>query len=263
MKKKIGSIIAVAIISVLFWISLFPWLKAGAGFGDIYAWLPPLLGICVLGAFISVSLILIEEVAWWIAISLVSAMPILMFGANPYYLFFLVALMFGIWFTARDIRVEIHERLKISVRGIVGRHMRYLLVPLMLGVSLAYFYSPQLHEKVKGGFISQSVQQSSIDAIKNYVLTPEVFQLQNNSGSGSSIEDKAKLALGLFNEKLSPFLKYLPALYAFGLFLGLWSIGFILVWLSTLMARALFGLLLKTRFVIIEEVDVKAERIKL
>lgn len=60
---------------------------------------------------------------------------------------------------------------------------------------------------------------------------------------------------------LEPYFQYAPPALAFGLFLILWSVGWIFVWLAVFLGIFIFWVLKKIKFFKMEEYDVKAERL--
>ena len=111
MNKKIAIIATVTIVAILFWLSLVPWLKEGAGFHHVGVWLPPFIALSLLVGSISLGMILLERKRLWFLMTLLAGAPIfVLFGLHYIYLIFLGLLLVSVVSAGHSIKRELCER---------------------------------------------------------------------------------------------------------------------------------------------------------
>ena len=117
--------------------------------------------------------------------------------------------------------------------------------------------------------VREHARQGAFPASFQHTIAIGVQQFINAGGteySGLSQRDinaSVDASIGRVNAFLKPYQPYFPPLLAFGLFIILWGVMFLIHWLGKLWALLIFYLIKKTKFIIIQEIDVKAQRIEL
>lgn len=240
LKAKIISIIAfVTLLSFWFWVAVEPWVHGVTKFRDPSLWIFPAIMLVVLSATIAIAYMLLPKKRLKMLLALlIGGTYLAIFGRN--YLQILVLFIIPLFhiFAIREIRFESQERLKIHPGFIIRRGIALIMVPLYIALSFAYFQSPSVYENIETQEESPSFKQ----AVQNY-----------------AIEQAYDQAMRI----LEPYRAYFPPILAFGLFLVLWGLGFIFHRVSAWFGMLLFWLLRKANFVRIEEVDTKAQAIKI
>lgn len=149
------------------------------------------------------------------------------------------------------------QRTKISLAEILSHGLYPIVIGLFILASFAAYRSP-LASQLESSKRLPSQTQAFFQQVSSKVIGP---QLDTNSASERQyIEGQvATQAYQQANNFLKPYFKYAPPLLAFGLFIILWGLSWIFVWLAVLIGMLVFWILKKTRFVQVEEKDVKAE----
>ncbi len=262
MYKKVILIIVVGIMACLFWFWAKPWIESPGRFLEIGIWLKPLITFVVLTSAIGLSFLLLKDYALKILISALVGLPFFfVFGFNQFYLGAFVLMVLLFMYGMRNIQAETGERTKINIRVIMQRGLPRIVTAMLVMVSFAFFFSPNIQASAKNGQLPPSFKQvieRTVDSflggqIKN--LSPQERQ-QVKSQTVSQVMEQ-------FAEFLGPYVQYLPPILAFGLFLILQGLSFIFVWLAVLVSALLFATLKRTGFFKIGAVSVEAEKIEL
>lgn len=184
---------------------------------------------------------------------------ILVFGAS--WLNFLgvgvTALMFlGSYQTIGE---ELKERAKINTRITLRKGTHFIFVALALLTSFAAYQSP-----VADSLASMDRLPSSGSLfVRNIAESVVVHQLPKEvppEQRDQVIEEVTQRANSQLNTIFQAYKEFAPPALALTLFLVFWGVGWIFVWLSVLFGVLIFWLLRRFKVVIIEEYDMKGER---
>lgn len=152
---------------------------------------------------------------------------------------------------------EISQRTKINIRRIIQHGSSPVILGLFVLISFAAYQSSGI-QKLK--YADKLPSQSEV------FIRSMVENIVGNQIQGASPAEKKSIVgqvgqqtLNEINNFFKPYFQYAPPVVAFGLFLILWGISWIFVWLSVLLGMLIFWILKKTKVVMIEERDVKAE----
>lgn len=261
MNKKTAILIVVTVIAVVFWLSLVPWLKGGARFAEIQAWLPPLVMLTIVSGSMSLAVVLLDQKRLWVLMAFLVALPVfLVFGLHYIFLIYVGFSMISILFTGYSMKRELAERYKVDMRVMTRAGIRYVMLPLLIGVSFVYFFSPQVQQRAHTDAFPLALEQTIAKGIQQFMESGAV----EDRTIGSKFTPQAvHQGFQRINESFEPYVRYFPPLFSFGLFIILWSAIFLFDWLGTQAAVAMFSILKRHQFVRIEEREVKAETIKL
>ncbi len=165
-----------------------------------------------------------------------------------------------LFYHAQDIvHGEMSERIKMSSRVLIRKGLSNFIVAFFVLISFAAYQSPAI-ESFKD--IKELPSSSSV-FIKTIVA--QTLSGQLNESSPSQKETVLNQVTHEINREanrvLQPYFQYAPPALAFGLFLLLWSVGWIFVWLAVFFGMFIFWILKKINFFKIEEYDIKAERL--
>lgn len=203
---------------------------------------------------------LLEEFVWRVAIFLVVGLTFLgVFGFSGYYLVAILFLFLFFISSWSNIRSEITERTKLNIKTIAGSGLRNIITPLFIMISFAYFLSPNVQLSAKGQQLPPTVRQT-IEVAVNIVIGGNLKNLPV-AEQAQTKQTLIKEVLRQVTDLLGPYLKFLPPVLAFGLFLILQGLSFIFVWASALISWLVFWFLKKINFVRVETFDVKAEKL--
>lgn len=211
-------------------------------------------------ALLSIGLILFQNRLWSVYLGLISGITYLfIFGIDNINLVgvFILVMLF---YHAQDIvHGEISERIKMNSRVLIRKGLTNFIVAFFVLVSFAAYQSP------------------AIDSFKNITELPSstsVFikgiseQTLGGQLQGATTEQKELILNQVTAEItreanlwLKPYFQYAPPALAFGLFLVLWGVGWVFIWLAVFLGMLIFQILQKTKFFMIEEYDVKAQRV--
>ena len=168
---------------------------------------------------------------------------------------FILVLLF---YHAQDVVIgEVQERIKINPRLLIKKGLFDFVIALFILTSFAAYQSPAI-EQFKN---IQKLPSSSEVFIKTIVEQTLGGQLDEASPDQKEavFNQITREVVGEANTFLEPYFEYAPPALAFGLFLVLWSVGWVFVWLSVFLGMLLFWILKKIKFFKIEEKDVRAE----
>lgn len=170
---------------------------------------------------------------------------------------FILVLLF---YHAQDlVHSEMNERLKINPRVVLKKGLMNFVIAFFILTSFAAYQSPAI-EQFKN---IQKLPSSSEVFIKTIVEQTLGSQVEEASPQQKELifNQVAQEVIGEANTFLQPYFEYAPPALAFGLFLILWSVGWIFVWLAVFLGMFVFWMLRKINFFKMEEYDIKAERI--
>ena len=256
--KRIGMIVAVAASSTLLWAVSRTWLDSPGRFTDVVTMLWPALAFVVAGAVTAVAFLLMEHFWDRLAAMVTSwATFIFFWPANIWYVSAL-AVFFALWFIAsRDIHHDLTDRRTVRVAVSLRQGMKLILLGMFWMVSLGFYLLPS-SQNTSIAAIGKSAQSSVENVYHNPVIQAELSQLP----AGAQAQVRAQVGQYVsetVTNTLTPIKEYIPPILAFGLFLSLWSINFLLrppaVWLG----ERLVWLLRRLGFVRVQETQVKAE----
>ena len=249
----------VAITSFWMWAGVQAWLR-GSLFelqnNNILTLLVILL--VVLFTLLAAGLILFQNRLWSVYLGLISGITFLiLFGISNLNLVgvFILVMLF---YHAQDIvQGEVATRLKFNPRLLVRKGLANFVVAFFVLISFAAFQSPAI-ESFKEINELPSSTSVFIKNIAGQTLSGQLAQAtpQQKEAILSQITQEIAREANLF---LASYFQYAPPALAFGLFLVLWGVSWIFIWLAVFLGVLTFWILRKTKFVRIEERDVKAE----
>lgn len=261
MHKKAILIIAVGITACLFWFWAKPWIESPARFLQIGIWLKPLIMFAVLISAIGLSFLLIKDYTLKILTSVLTGLPFFfVFGFNWSYLGVFVLMILLFMYAMRNIQAEAGGRTKINIRIIMQRGLPRIVTAMLIMISFAFFFSPNIQASAKNKQLPPSFKQVIERTVDSFLggqaenLSPQERE-QVESQTVSQVLEQFTVFLG-------PYIQYLPPILAFGLFLILQGLSFIFVWLAVLISVLSFMALKKAGFFKINAVSVEAEKIE-
>ena len=163
-----------------------------------------------------------------------------------------------LFYHAQDlVHGEMNERFKINSRVFLRKGLMNFVVAFFVLASFAAYQSPAIEE-------FKNIQQlpSSSEVFIKTVIEQSLGGQLKEAG-----DQQKELVLNQVTQEvvkeanlfLEPYFQYAPPALAFGLFLILWSVGWIFVWLAVFLGMFIFWILKKVKFFKIETRDVKAE----
>lgn len=262
MSKIISIITTVTLVALGFWVSAEPWVNSQIKFADWHVWILPAIMLVVLSTVTSLAYMLLPQKRLKLLVAgLIGATFLAVFGV--WYLdvlSFFVILLFHI-FAIRNIQFESQERLKIHVGQIIKRGIGAVMLPLYIALSFAYFSSPSIQIRAKNPVFAPNLKQVVSEVVDKFLATEltSIPREQREQASGYAIERTYNYISSYFE----PYRAYFPPVLAFGLFLILAGLGFIMHRLSTWLGMEMFWMLKKSNFVVIEKKQIEAETIAL
>ena len=179
------------------------------------------------------------------------------FGFNPLNLLGVAILIGLLFFSRSQINSELNERFKVNSRAILRRGLMGVVLGIFVIISFAAYQSPLAKEIERSQKLPSGTEVFIQDIVEN-TIGPRV-DTKNEIEKQNIISQITGETFREFNTLLKPYFQFAPPLLAFGLFLVLWGLSWILIWLSVLVGMLIFWILKKTKMVIIKEKDVKAE----
>jgi len=253
--------VLVGITSFWMWVSVHSWLQGSLFEVQSKATLGIASGLfVVLLSLLAMGLVLFQNRLWSVCLGLIAGIPFfLIFGISKINLVgaFILVMLF---YHAQDIvNGEISERIKMNSRLLIKKGLTSFVVGFFVLTSFAAYQSPAIESfkniselpSATGVFIRNITEQTLGGQLAE--ATPQERE-QVLDQVTAEITREANLWLG-------PYFQYAPPALAFGLFLILWGVGWIFIWLATLLGILVFQILKKAKFLRIEEYDIKAERI--
>jgi hypothetical protein len=255
--KRIALIIVIVACATMTWATARPWLESPLRFSG---WLRPFwpsLAVTVLAAVAGVAFTLLRSRWDRLAAILASwAAFILFWDADIWYLSALP--LFGfLWYEAsRRMQDDMHDRHTLRINAALGRGIKLILLGAFLMVSVGFFLLPA-NRSADIGTLSKGIRSGLDDAYDTTVVRDQLAQLppslqaQFKADLGKSVDD-------FIHQQLGGWGNYIPPFLAFALFLALWSVAFIFRELAIWLGTGLFWLLRATKFIKVEEKEVKA-----
>lgn len=178
------------------------------------------------------------------------------FGFNPLNLLGVAVLIGLLFFSRFQINSELNERFKVNPRVILRRGLMGVVLGIFVLISFAAYQSPLAKEIERSQNLPSGTELFIRDIVAN-TIGPRVEGGEAEKQTViSQITSKTFREINTF---LKPYFQFAPPLLAFGLFLVLWGLSWFFIWLSVLVGILIFWILKKTKMVMIEEKDVKAE----
>ena len=261
MYKKSIVIILVAVVASLFWIWLKPWIDSPTRFSDISIWLKPLLSMSLLASLVGLAFFLFKNIWLRILSSAIAGLPFLVvFGVSPFYVGAFVLMILLHIYAATNIQEEGNERTKINFRLALQRGLSTIIMPFLIMISFAFFLSPGVQMTATNRQLPPTVKQVVESTVNNF-LGQQVESLppQEQQQAKSEILNQVLGQITIFSQ---PYLKYLPPVLAFGLFLVLEGLSFVFFWLAILFGWLIFEVLKKSGFFRISIVQKEAEQLE-
>ena len=190
---------------------------------------------------------------------IVGLMYFIMFGVSNFNLVG-VTILILLFIHADDlVSSEILERIKINSKVLIRKSLPNIVLGLFILISFAAYESPAIEsfqdiQKLPSSseiFIKTVVEQTLSGQLVE--ATPQQKELVLSQVTQELISQA--------NSFLEPYFQYAPPALAFGLFLILWSVGWIFMLLSVFLGVIMFWVLRKTNFIKIEDYDVKAQKL--
>src|SRR3989344_233571 len=179
------------------------------------------------------------------------------FGFNPLNLLGVAILIGLLFFSRSQINSELNERFKVNSRAILRRGLMGVVLGIFVIISFAAYQSPLAKEIERSQKLPSGTEVFIQDIVEN-TIGPRV-DTKNEIEKQNIISQITGETFREFNTLLKPYFQFAPPLLAFGLFLVLWGLSWILIWLSVLVGMLIFWILKKASFVKIEKRIVEAE----
>lgn len=261
MYKKVILLGAVAVAAGLFWFWVKPWVASPTRFSDTGVWLKPLITIGLLSSVLGLNFLLLKNKWLKILASAVSGLPFFaVFGFSQFYLGAFALLLLFHWYAIKNFDAESAERIKINIRASMQRGLPRVITPYLILISFAFFFSSGVQASAAAKELPPTVRQV-VEKTVGVFLGQEIQALppQERKPAENKIVDQV---LAQFNEFLGPYFKYFPPILAFGLFLVLQGLSFILVWLAVVISALLFWVLKIAGWVKIKILQKEAEELE-
>ena len=252
--------VLVAITSFWMWATARIWLSAPLFEGNYTQFFIFSAVLTVLISILSLGFIFFKGKKEGIALSgIVGLMYFIMFGVSNFNLVG-VTILILLFIHADDlVSSEILERIKINSKVLIRKSLPNIVLGLFILISFAAYESPAIEsfqdiQKLPSSseiFIKTVVEQTLSGQLVE--ATPQQKELVLSQVTQELISQA--------NSFLEPYFQYAPPALAFGLFLILWSVGWIFMLLSVFLGVIMFWVLRKTNFIKIEDYDVKAQKL--
>lgn len=211
-------------------------------------------------ALLSMGLILFQNRIWSIYIGLIVGITYsIIFGVTSLSLvgIFILVMLF---FHAQDaVNGEIQERIKMNSQVLIRKGLSNFVISFFILASFAAYQSPAIttFKDIQELPSASSVFIRSIVAQTLSGQLDEVPESQQETVLNQVTREITREA----NLYLKPYFQYVPPVLAFGLFLLLYSVGWLFIWLAVGIGMLLFQFLKKAKFFKIDYRDVKAQSI--
>lgn len=260
--KRIVLIVAVAFCATLTWATAHPWLESPDRFSSLGAALWPSLAVILLAAVAANAWMLLTRPVERLASMLASwATFILFWRPDVWYLSALPVLLFFWYEASRRIQGDMVDRRKLRVSATLGQGVKFILLGAFLMVSLGFYLLPS-SRAADFRVVSKGLQSSLESTYDQPLVQQQLSQLP--AGMQSQVKrDLARAVDGWVKDVVGPLGPLVPPLLAFALFLALWSVSFVYREAAIWLGVGLFAILKATKFVRVEEQDVKAEVLSL
>ena len=260
MSKQITIISTTTALAIAFWALAKPWVESLHKFSEIELWVAPLAVLVLLASATALAYALLPKRRLMLAIpALIGLTYLIVFGFH--WLNFIAAgLIMALHAVAiRYTSTEIASRIKLDINRIVRHGIGYILLPLLLAVSFGYYLSPSIQLQAAKQGVSPTFREVASRTMDAFLKTEDGTNDEKQEAKSAALE---KL-YDLYDRQVQPYRQYFPPVLAFGLFIALWGLSFILIPVSVWTAHGMFAILRRTGFVKVEELDIKAERINL
>jgi len=272
-RKRIGIIIAVAVMVTIFWLVAGHWMREANRFDD---WVGILLSgslLTLTAMVMAVGFLLLARGSWPIY---AAGLAVLAFfatnGITPLYLVG-GAIAFIAWYAAATVITrELNERRKIRISSILTHGLPKILFGLYLLASFAFYLTPASQNITQKE--ATTAFRAQVDKTSDLVLQSELEKLpayEREQVKQQVSSQAVKTFVGFLNfqfcitpDTCTPsVLELLPPLYAFFFFLTLWGFGFIFRELGVLLGAGTFTFLRGSHLVSIEQEDAKVDVLKI
>ncbi len=261
MIKKSVILGSVLLASAAFWFAAKAWMDNPVSALENYAqwaWPLGLLVVCI--GVRSLALLLLDTLRFRLWSIAAAGLPVVVFfGFHWVYAAALGVMLCLDFYAMRRINDEYQSRMRINLRGILGSGAALLITSTFLFLSAAYYLSPTVQASTTAQKLPPTITQLVQEIVRRF-LSEELTQLAPQSRVQAE-NQVLRQVMDQLNTLAMPYLKYLPFILTFGLFLLLQGLSFLFSWLAIALATLIFTLLKTTRFVKIEEYDMRAERI--
>jgi hypothetical protein len=260
--KRIGTVLTVVILATLTWGATHEWLAGPHPFSDVMAMIRPAIALCVLAAVTGLAFAILSS-RWdrW-AIILASWATFIFFWPPDIWYVSALPLFVLFWHeAARRISDDLVDRRKVRISATLGRGVKLILLGAFLMVSVGFYLLPANRE-ADLGVVSRGVQGALESAYDAPIVEQQLAELPP-ALQAQFRRDVAEYVDTAVQDWLGPYQGVVPPFLAFALFLALWSVSFVLKELAIWLGHGLLIILRLTKFVGIEERDVKAEKLVL
>lgn len=259
MYKKVSILVVVFVASAVFWFFAKPWIVDPSwSLGNFHAWLIPLLMLLLLISVVALAYMLLPEFSYRLGASLLIVVPFLVVMGFTAMNLSSAAIMVVLHLIAMGRIVdEIKARVTVHPSAIVSRGLTYIILPLLLMISFAYYQTPDVQAAAKNNKLPTAVEKAVTETTRRF-LGSQLDELPPEQQAQAE-EEINNQAIGQLEAWVKPYLKYAPPVLAIGLFLVLQGLSFAFFWLSSWLALLIFGILKTTGFVVIEEKDIRAQ----
>lgn len=260
--KRIALITAVIVCASVTWATAQPWLESPLRFSGWLRPFWPALAVTVLAAVAGVAFTLLTSRWDRIAAILASWASFIVFWSPDIWYVSALPLFAMLWYEAsRRMQDDIHDRTTIRVNATLGRGVKLVLLGAFLMVSVGFYLLPA-NRSANIGTLSRGIQGSIDNAYDSEIVRAQLDQLPT-SLQAQFKRDVAQSVDTYIQDSLGSWGGYVPPFLAFALFLALWSVSFILRELAIWLGVLFFSVLRMTKFIRVEEKDVKAEVVSL
>ncbi|MCC6405177.1 MAG: hypothetical protein IT405_02205 [Candidatus Yanofskybacteria bacterium] len=260
--KRIGLIVAVVLCATLTWATARPWLESPDRFSSFMAALWPSVAVVLLAAVAANAWMLLPRPVERLAAMLASwATFILFWRPDIWYLSVLPVLLFFWYEASRRIQGDMVDRRRLRVNATLGQGVKFILLGAFLMISLGFYLLPS-SQQADFRVVSKGLQSSLESTYDQPLVQQQLSQLP--AGMQAQVKrDLARFVDDWVKRVLGPLGPLVPPILAFALFLALWSVSFIFREVAIWTGVGIFALLKATKFVRVEEQDVKAEVLSL
>ena len=259
--KKLILLGLVFVFALAFWFSVSPLIQGIVKISEEpTALIQPLIFLALFSAVISIYYLAEDNIIYRVLASVLTGLAYLAVSDfNTLFTGTFSILILFYLYAGSLICKEDGERIKVNIRLTLKRGLPLVITPILLIVSFAYFLDPARPSLIKANEMPITLRQAAEKTLNFFSgQEMEIIPRESLLSVGNSIIDRAWDQISNLAE---PYQKYLPPIFAFGLFLVLQGLSFIFVQLGLVVGMALFTIMRLTGLVKIEECDVRAEKI--
>lgn len=254
-KKTVFVVLAAVAVTMLWWTAK-SWLADPLNPDQWREAVPPLVWLILSLTAYSLVMVLLPRRWAWLAFILGLASFFWQYGADKLLLggAGLAALLYagGLKSVGGERKNSLKFHFFPAARGGVYR----LITAIFILISFAYFLTPGVQATSKRQELPSGVSKTVQVIVGNYVSESSERQ---NPHRRSQLTAETLRQLNTF---LKPYFHFLPPIFAFGLFLFLQGIGFLIVWVTLALSSLIFLMLKLFKIVTMEKVSKEAEDIK-